>query len=113
MNITALAPRAPIDIDRRAAALADVHQMHDELTDAQAVVLQLRADLHREEDRCAMIVEERDRYRTESARFRKLLIELATQLSNIGLMTTKAQEIVRLVDDLDAAPTLPLDKSDA
>lgn len=93
------------DPERHAAALADIKHMHDVLTDVQAENGQLKADLHREQDRCAMLIEERDRYRHGEARLRTLLIELCTQMSNISLLTIKAQEVVRAVEDLDREPT--------
>lgn len=93
------------DIDRRAGALAEIQRMHEAMTAAAEEIGQLRADLHREQDRVVMMVEERDRYRHEAVHFRKLLIELATQLSNIGLMTRKADEVMTTVDEIDQKPT--------
>ena len=89
----------------RVAALARVNQMHDDLINANAVINQLRVDLNREHDRVTLTLEERDRYRHEAVRFRKLLIELATQMANIGLLTRKAEECVSIVGEMDAAPT--------
>jgi len=94
-------------IDRQAAAVSEVKQMHDDLTDAQAVILQLKADLHRGEDRVVMLVEQCDRHRHAELKLRKLLNELTTQMSNISLLAKKAEDFVREVDDMDEAPTPP------
>jgi hypothetical protein len=93
------------ELDRRAAALADVQQMHDDLTEAQAVILQLRADLHREQDRVIMMVEERDRYRHESIRFRRLAEKLAVKMTNAALILDEAKETVQAIDEIAEAPT--------
>ena len=96
---TAAIPRAKVP-DRHAAALADIRQMHDELTAAHETIGQLKADLHRAEDRITLLNEERNKYRDEAHLFRDKLIELATQQANIGLLTIKAQEIVKVVNEL-------------
>src|SRR6187431_3623819 len=87
----------------RVAALARVNQMHDDLINANAVINQLRVDLNREHDRVTLTLEERDRYRHEAVRMRKLLIELTTQMANIGLLTRKAEECVSIISEMDAA----------
>lgn len=103
---------APIPVDRQAEALADIKRMHDELMLARTDIGQLKADLNREHDRVDMIVEERDRHRRDALTFRKLLIELSVQMTNIGLLTVKAQEIAKTVADLDAAETPPTEAVD-
>jgi len=94
-----------VDNEHRVAALAQVTQMHDDLVDANATIAQLRIDLGREQDRVTLMVEERDRYRHESIKLRKLLVELATQMANIGILTRKAEECVIVINELDASPT--------
>ena len=94
-----------IDSEHRVAALAQVTQMHDDLVDANATIAQLRIDLGREQDRVTLMVEERDRYRHESIKLRKLLVELATQMANIGILTRKAEECVIVINELDSSPT--------
>jgi hypothetical protein len=91
--------------DQRVIALAQVNQMHDDLIDANKTISQLKADLNRERDRVALIFEERDRYRHEALRLRKLLIELTTQMANIGLLTRKAEEHISTINEIDDAPT--------
>ncbi|KRR21314.1 hypothetical protein CQ14_06605 [Bradyrhizobium lablabi] len=90
-------------LDRHAAILADIQKMRDELVSTHDTNDQLRADLHREEDRVALLVQERDRWRTEALIFRSRLIELATAMANIGLLTRSAQEIVLTVNELNNA----------
>jgi hypothetical protein len=94
-----------IDSEHRVAALAQVTQMHDDLVNANIVIAQLRVDLGREQDRVTLMVEERDRYRHESIKLRKLLVELATQMANIGILTRKAEECVIVINELDSSPT--------
>lgn len=94
-----------VENDKRVTALAQVNQMHDDLITANNAINQLRADLHRERDRVALIFEERDRYRHEALRLRKLLIELTTQMANIGLLTRKAEEHIATINDMDEEPT--------
>lgn len=105
MNNQSLTPAVGNGHDRRIEAIAEVKQMHDDLIALREENGQLKADLNRERDRVAMMIEERDRYRHESARFRSLLIELSTQMSNISLLTVKAQDVVRAVHEIDAADT--------
>ena len=94
-----------VEKDYRVAALAQVNQMHNDLISANNAITQYRIDLNRERDRVAMMVEERDRYRHESLRLRKRLVELTTQMANIGLLTRRAEDYVNAINELDAAPT--------
>jgi len=95
------------DSERHATALADIKHMHDQLTGALAMIGQLKADLHREEDRVVMMVEERDRYRHEALRLRKYLNELTTQMTNISLLARKAEDYVHDIEEMDSSPTPP------
>ena len=94
-----------VEKDYRVAALARVNQMHDDLISANNAIQQYRIDLNRERDRVSMMVEERDRYRHESLRLRKLLVEMTTQIANIGLLTRRAEDFVATINELDASPT--------
>jgi len=94
-----------VEKDYRVAALAQVNQMHNDLISANNAITQYRIDLNRERDRVAMMVEERDRYRPESLRLRKMLVELNTQMAPIGLLTRRAEDYVNAINELDAAPT--------
>jgi hypothetical protein len=98
-------PLPDVENDHRVAALAKVTQMHEDLINAQNTISQMRIDLNREHDRVQMMVEERDRYRHESLRLHKMLIELTTQMANIGLLTRRAEDFVASVNELDRAPT--------
>ena len=93
--------------ERQASALMEIKQMHDELNAAKAAIAQLKADLHREEDRVIMMVEERDRYRHEALRFRKLLMKLVIRHANAAMILEEAKEIVQEIDEIDEAPTPP------
>jgi hypothetical protein len=93
--------------ERRAAALAEVKYMSDELFALRELVGQLKADLNREADRVVMMVEERDRYRHESIRFRKLSLRLATKMVNAALLMEEAKDTLREIDEVDEAPTPP------
>jgi hypothetical protein len=98
MNVTAL------PIDNHATALANITKLVEDLTEAQAVILQLRADLHREEDRVVLLREDRDFYRDQANGFRALLTKLATHQATIGLETIAAQAVVMKIDEAINAP---------
>jgi len=102
MTVSKLYPVAtsPAKLDQAAEALAHLQQMNDALIDARDEIAQLKADLHREQDRFGMMTEERDRYRADAHTYRDLLIKLATQMASIGLMTTSAQDILQQVYEL-------------
>ena len=63
------------------------------------MILQLRADLHREEDRVQMLREDRDFYRDQANGFRALLVKLSTHQATIGLETVAAQAVVMSIDE--------------
>jgi hypothetical protein len=105
MNVPKHQPIPDVEKDYRVAALAKVNQMHDDLIRANEAIRALTIDLNRAHDRTAMMNEERDRYRHESLRLRRMLTELTTQMANIGLMTRRAEDYVATVAELDAAPT--------
>ena len=90
---------------RRALALAEVNFMNESLIKAKETIEQLKADLHREEDRVVMMVEERDRYRNESIRFRKLLIVLSTKMVNASLLMDAAKDVLTEIEEIEDAPT--------
>jgi len=98
--------------ERRAAALAEVNHMNESLLAARDLIDQLKADLHREQDRVVMMVEERDRYRHESIRFRKLLTQLATKMVNAALLMEEAKDTLTTIDEIDEGPTPPAEVVD-
>ena len=91
--------------DRQAAALAEIKHMHDELTDSQATVLQLKADLNRETDRCIMITEERDRFRADNNLLRSQLLKACTTISNMGLLARDAEALLTTLSEHDVKDT--------
>lgn len=86
--------------EARAKALAEIQQMESELSSAHKRLDDLEAQLARADDRMVLLCDERDRYRAEANIFRARLIELATAMSNIGLLTQKAQDIMMVVNEL-------------
>lgn len=102
MNLTTTIE--PHTIDHHAAALANVTQLIADNHDLEDRNNQLSADNHRLQVRIELMAEQNTRLRTESIRFRMLLIELATQMTTISLQTVKAQEIVRTVHEIDEQP---------
>jgi len=89
------------DQERQAAVLSDIRKTMDELTALRRALVKMKGDLDRETDRVTMVTADRDHWQADALKLRKLLIELATQMSNIGLLTIKAQEIVQTVGGLD------------
>jgi hypothetical protein len=100
------------DLERHAAVLSELRQIHTDYAKALADNGQLRADLHREQDRVVMMVEERDRYRHESIRFRKLAMQLAVKMVNAMLVMDAAKDVLQEVDEIDAGATPPSDAID-
>jgi|SRR6266404_2308141 len=91
--------------DRRAHALAEVHKMQQDLMLAHDEITSLKRETDRAEDRITLLTEECNRYRTESTLFRGKMIELATAMANIGLLTLQAEEIMKITKELAAAET--------
>lgn len=87
---------------RRATAIAEVQKMQSDLMLAHDEVATLKREAERLQDRIELILDERNKYRAEAHVFRVKLIELATQMSNINLMTVKANEITMTVNTLIA-----------
>jgi len=108
MNQTIARPNIiPMNVDRLAEAVGDVQQMHADLRAALHDVTELRTALQREEDRVTLLTEAHDRWRAEALVFRTKLVELSTQMASIGLLTISAQEILKSVNELTAAPAPP------
>jgi len=87
-------------LDHRVAALAEVAQMHQDLISANDEIASLKREIDREQDRVSLLIGERDRYRHEATVFRSKLIELATAMANIGLLTMQAQEIMKIAQEM-------------
>ncbi len=86
--------------ERRATALDEINKMQQDLILSHDNAASLKRELERAEDRCAIVTEERDRYRRHAHIYRGKLIELATAVANIGLLTVSAQEIMKTVNEL-------------
>ena len=97
----------PSTVDPRVEALAQIQQMHNDLMRAHEEIGQLKADLHREQDRVTMVSEERSRYRAEANAYRALLAELAANQTSIGLIAQKSESVMRKLDEILAAETPP------
>lgn len=91
--------------DRRAQALAEINKMQTDLNACHAEIATLRRDNDRSADRVDMLVEERNRYRSEATMYRTKLVELATSMANIGILTMQAQEIMMTVKEISAKET--------
>src|SRR5260221_14245697 len=96
---------AQIAIERRASALAEVTKMQQDLILAHDEINSLKRDLDRVENRVELLTEERTRYRQEAILYRTKLVELATSMANIGLLTMQAQEIMQTVKEIVAGET--------
>ena len=98
MNITAVTVD-PTE-DDHAAAMAYVAKTVTDLPGSQGHhrTVQLRADLHRCEDRVEMLNEERNFYRDQANAFRALLVKLSTHQATIGLEAIAAQAVVMSID---------------
>jgi chromosome segregation ATPase len=94
-------PKGPPSMtEQRAAALAHIQQMSNDLQSAHDEIGQLKADLNRADDRMVLLNDERARLRHEVKVYRNALIELATSMSNISLLTGKAVEIMQSANEL-------------
>ncbi|MGY3615710.1 hypothetical protein [Bradyrhizobium sp. USDA 10063] len=100
-------------LDRHAKVVVNIQRMRDDLVATHEANDQLRVELQREQDKVEMLIEERNRWRAEALIFRSRLIELATAMSNIGLLTRCAEEIVCTVNELNNASSDALGKLEA
>jgi hypothetical protein len=80
-------------LERRAQAFAEMQDQLQELDRAKATIAELERNKGRCEDRIALLVEDRDKYRREAGVFRTKLIELATSMANISMLTQTAEQV--------------------
>jgi hypothetical protein len=113
MNVLAPIPECSAPLDHYATALAHTQQMHSDLQAAHEVIAQLKADLHREQDRCVMLLEERNKYRADAELLRNKLLSICTTVANIGLMTKEAEAVVMTVNERAAVEHPAIDKLEA
>jgi len=83
--------------DRRAQALAEISIMEIELIDAKSRIDVLQRSLDHANDRLVLVAEERLKYRDDAFLLRAKIVELATSMANIGLLTSKATEIMTAI----------------
>lgn len=104
-----VAPQNPHE--RRAQALAEITKMQEDLLAAnkqiaemerlrQEQVRDLQYQANHWQDRCAMAEEERGAYRAQAMLYQRKLVELATQMSDIGMLTARAQKVMDSVQCL-------------
>ena len=105
MNVISPILDCSAPLDHYATALAHTQQMHHDLRTANDQIAQLKADLHREQDRVTMVLEELTRWRDDALKHRARNTEYETILFNIFLMTTQAQENLRAGNDLPPSST--------
>lgn len=89
-------------MDQTAEALAHLQQLHDDLHNAKIDNDALRAELQREQDRVAWLLQEVERERANGLVYRDIVIQLATQMDAIGELTMAANGIVKSVRELTA-----------
>jgi|SRR5580765_4224647 len=99
--------------EKRAAALAEVQQMQDDLHAAHALIESLRKDLDRADDRMVLLMDERTRLRKEHHIVLTALIRLSTEVEVINRQSAAASDILRTANALIARvdgreePTVP------
>ena len=96
---------AASELDKRAQAVAEVHQTHEDLRRALDYINKLKAENARQADQILALQQDRRRLSAEMHTFRDKCIELATCVANIGLQTITANNIVMTVRELTEAST--------
>jgi hypothetical protein len=89
----------------RQSILQNIHNMERELTAQVARVAELERALQTSEDRVYILSQDRQKYLQEAKLYRGKLIELATSMANIGLLTRDAEQIMMTVKELEAGET--------
>lgn len=89
-----------VAIAKRGQAIAEVRSL-TELCENQAErIAELSRELQIAQDRTALLAEERGKWREDAEAYRTVLVELATDMSNIGLLTQRAQDTHQRVMEL-------------
>lgn len=98
-----------VNIIKRGQAIAEVRSLTD-LCESQATkITELERELQIAHDRMGLLAEERGKWREDAEAYRTVLVELATDMSNIGLLTQRAQDTHQRVMELiqrDGKPKL-------
>ncbi len=95
------APQAVPATAARAQALAEINKMQTDLIEAHGQIERLTRELRNQQDRVSLLMEERERFRNEARLYNKKLIELATAVSNIGLLTRTAEDVMRTIEEME------------
>lgn len=90
-------------LERRAQALVEMQNTLQDLHEQRTKVSDLERERDRLEDRITLLVDERNRFRTDAKLYQRKLTELATSMANIGLLTRTAEEIMMSVRELEAS----------
>lgn len=102
---------APNPHERRAQALAEITKMQADLVAANATIEELETELRDTklqmqhevgvwQDRALIEKEERTMYRAQAMLYQRKLVELATSMADIGLLTQRAQKVMDTVQCL-------------
>lgn len=87
--------RAPSPIERRAGALAELRQLHSDFEILERKSREQERIIDRLTDRNNILLDELRTTRQHERVATNKLIRLATAMSNIGMLTHEAEEIVR------------------
>ena len=93
------------DLDRHASVLTELQQIHADYARVLAENGQLKADLHREQDRCIMMIEDRDRYRYRCIKVERLLMLQSTKMVDAALVLERAKDTLQELEEMDAGGT--------
>lgn len=96
-----------LNIVKRGEAIAHVRHLEETVERLTAEVAATLRKLERTEDRLTIVVEERTRWRRDAEAYRTALIELSSDMRNIGLLTANAADTHRRVIALIEAETPP------
>lgn len=96
MNATPEHPR----LAAQSAALAEITQMRADLIAVHDENVMLKRQMEHQTDRVSLLMEERNTFKRSAEIYRDKLVELATQMSNIGLLTRSADEVMITVKEL-------------
>lgn len=92
------------EITRRGSAIAEVRHLTERYEKQIIEIEEIKRELQIANDRMAILAEERAKWRADAEIYRVALIELASDMANIGLLTNRAQETHGRVMHLINAP---------
>lgn len=94
-------------IVRRGEAIAHVRALEERVAQLESLNGKLEATVARLDDRCTLLDEERQRYRAQAEGYRAGLIELASDMGAVGLLTQRAQATADRVNAIIASEGPP------